>query len=84
MATSSTRTSTGHKAPTKKTIRRVNDLLVERYGARQPLVRDPLDGLVLIILSHATNNINCDRAFSSLKSTFPTWDRVLDADVSQV
>ena len=65
-------------------MRRVNELLVERYGARQPLKRDPLDGLILIILSQATNDINCERAFSSLKATFPTWNRVLEADVSQV
>jgi endonuclease-3 len=81
---SSPQTFSEHKAPSKKTIRRVNDLLIERYGARQPLVRDPLDGLVLIILSQATNDINCDRAFSSLKSTFPTWDEVLAADVEEV
>lgn len=88
MIQSSTRfpppTSTEHKPPAKRTIRRVNELLIERYGARQPLVRDPLDGLILIILSQATNDINCDRAFSSLKATFPTWDEVLAADVEEV
>lgn len=87
--TTSTRTPTEHKAiehkaPSQKTIRRVNELLVERYGARQPLARDPLDGLILIILSQATNDINCDRAFSSLKATFPTWEEVLAAPTAKV
>ena len=84
MPTSSTRTNAEHRAPTKKTIARVTDLLREEYGSRQPMKRDALDGLVLIILSQATNDINCDRAFSSLKATFPTWDEVLAADVTQV
>ena len=84
MPTSSTRTNAEHPSPSKKTIARVTDLLREEYGSRQPLKRDPLDGLVLIILSQATNDINCDRAFSSLKATFPTWDEVLQADVTQV
>ncbi len=56
----------------------------DAYGSRQPLIRDPLDGLILIILSQATNDINCDRAFSSLKSTFPNWDEVLAAPVGKI
>ena len=70
--------------PTKRTIRRVHELLRERYGSRQPTPRDPLDGLVLIILSQATNDINCDRAFQSLKTQFPAWDKVLSATDEEV
>jgi endonuclease-3 len=77
-------TQAEHQPPSRRTIRRVNELLLERYGARQPAPRDPLDGLILIILSQATNDINCDRAFRSLKERFPTWDRVLDAPVEKV
>jgi endonuclease-3 len=70
--------------PHVRTIRRVNELLIALYGERQPEPRDPLDGLVLIILSQATNDYNCDRAFASLKSAFPTWDEVLAAPVEAV
>ena len=70
--------------PTRRAVRRVNDILVQRYGHREPEIRDPLDGLVLIILSQATNDYNCDRAFSSLKAAFPTWEEVLTAPVGQV
>jgi endonuclease-3 len=73
-----------NKPPTPRAIRAINATLVELYGARQPTPRDPLDGLVLIILSQATNDINCDRAFSSLKNRFPTWDKVLLASDSEV
>ena len=65
-------------------IRRINTILIDKYGERQPEVRDPLDGLILIILSQATNDYNCDRAFSSLKEAFPTWEEVLDAPLEAV
>jgi len=34
---------------------------------------DPLDGLVLTLLSQNTNDSNRDRAFVSLKARFPSW-----------
>ncbi|MDF2439595.1 MAG: endonuclease [Abditibacteriota bacterium] len=70
--------------PTKRTIRRIHELLRGIYGSRQPTPRDALDGLILIVLSQATNDINCDRAFQSLKKQFPTWDDVLDATDEEV
>ncbi len=72
------------KAPSKANIRRVHELLKEHYGSRKVSKRDPLDGLVLIILSQATNDINCDRAFTSLKIKFPTWDEVRKAPVEEI
>ena len=65
-------------------MRRVNAKLVEVYGSRAPKARDPLDGLVLIILSQATSDVNCGRAFDSLKEKFPTWQNVLAAPVEKV
>lgn len=35
-----------------------------------------LDGLVSIILSQNTSDANSQRAFTSLKSAFPTWQEV--------
>ena len=72
------------KPPTKPSIRRVHELLVQLYGTRTPVVRDPLDGLILIILSQATNDINCDRAFNALKSRYPTWEEVAAAPVEEI
>ena len=65
-------------------VRRVNALLIENYGNREPHARDPLDGLILIILSQATSDVNCDRAFSGLKSAFPDWKSALDAPVEKI
>ncbi|KAK9054506.1 hypothetical protein SSX86_025584 [Deinandra increscens subsp. villosa] len=39
-----------------------------------------LDGLVSTILSQNTTDANSQRAFSSLKSAFPTWEDVFAAD----
>ncbi|HDQ92733.1 MAG TPA: endonuclease III, partial [Synergistetes bacterium] len=36
---------------------------------------EPLDGLVLTILSQNTNDNNRDRAFKSLKARFPSWEK---------
>ncbi|HVF09395.1 MAG TPA: hypothetical protein VNA16_01255 [Abditibacteriaceae bacterium] len=68
----------------KRSIRRVHELLIHEYGTRTPLVRDPLDGLILIILSQATNDINSDRAFRTLQERFPTWEAVLAAPLEAV
>jgi endonuclease III len=51
--------------------------LKEHYGSRKVTKRDPLDGLVLIILSQATN-------FTLLKTKFPTWKAVLNAPVKEI
>ena len=35
-----------------------------------------LDGLVSVVLSQNTTDVNSQRAFTSLKSAFPTWEDV--------
>lgn len=62
----------------------MHELLLERYGEKIARKRDPLDGMIIIMLSQATNDLNCDRAFTSLKGTFPTWDEVLRAPVEKI
>lgn len=37
---------------------------------------DPLDGLMLTVLSQNTNDNNRDRAFQELKSLYPSWEKV--------
>ncbi|MBV9866763.1 MAG: hypothetical protein JO316_15520 [Abitibacteriaceae bacterium] len=76
--------ATAFKPPTARAIHKVNQLLIEHYGTRTVETRDPLDGLILIILSQATNDLNCDRAFRSLKEKFPTWDAVLAAPAQEI
>jgi len=70
--------------PSARTFRRVNEILLEEYGHVDPTPRDPLDGLIVVILSQATNDLNCDRAFRNLKVLFPTWEKVLLAEVKDI
>jgi endonuclease III len=49
---------------------------------RNPL--PPLDELISTILSQNTNDINRDRAFEALRSRFPTWEAVRDAEEQAV
>lgn len=48
----------------------------------QPI--DPLDELINTILSQNTNDLNRDRAYRALRSTFPTWAAVRDAPTKAV
>lgn len=54
--------------------------LRERFGVPPPpQQRPPLDELILTILSQNTNDRNRDRAYTSLRDRYPTWDRILDS-----
>jgi endonuclease-3 len=84
MKTSDSKSPANLSPPARRTIRRVDELLIQEYGKRTPLVRDPLDGLILIILSQATNDLNSDRAFRILQERFRSWEAVLNAPVDAV
>lgn len=45
---------------------------------------DPLDVLIQTILSQSTTNVNSHRAFESLKSRFPSWERARRARVASI
>lgn len=67
-------------SPKGGSLSRVLDVLEELWGQEEePRVTDfsdPLDGLMLTVLSQNTNDNNRDRAFDRLKSLYPTWDQV--------
>lgn len=44
----------------------------------------PLDNLMLTLLSQNTNDVNRDKAYHTLRSRFPTWNDVMEADVKDV
>ena len=45
---------------------------------------EPLGALVATILSQHTSDTNSERAFDTLRRTFPTWDAVRTADTSAI
>ncbi|MDF1541014.1 MAG: endonuclease III [Candidatus Thorarchaeota archaeon] len=54
----------------KRLINNYGDKIVERRF-------EPIDELVLTILSQNTNDVNMFRAYENLKKTYPTWEEVL-------
>lgn len=66
-------------------IERIYTRLVEMYGIPpwEP-TGDPLGELVATILSQHTSDLNSERAYGSLRTTFPTWEQVRDAPVAAV
>ena len=69
-------------------ILRILDLLEQEYHneARPPELghAEPLDGLILTVLSQNTNDKNRDAAFTSLKAAFPSWQDVIDAGAERL
>ena len=64
---------------------RVNERLDACYGPRERYsVRDPLDELILTILSQNTSDRNSGRAWRSLQTRYRTWDDVLAADTREL
>lgn len=63
----------------------VHETLLQYYGHpewRSPL--PPLDELISTVLSQNTNDTNRDRAYNALRSRFPTWEAVRDANQGNV
>ena len=65
---------------TPRRVRAITRRLERRFGElNPPRATDPLDELILTVLSQHTSDLNADRAFTSLRAAFPTWDRVVAA-----
>jgi endonuclease-3 len=72
--------ATDLRATSNATPRRVRMILTrlqKRYGELVPRrATDPLDELILTVLSQHTSDLNAERAFAELRATFPTWSQV--------
>jgi endonuclease-3 len=61
-------------------IRAIVARLAKRFGDLEaPRAIDPLDELILTVLSQHTSDLNAERAFGDLRDAFPTWDAVVAA-----
>lgn len=73
------------RTATPRRVRAILARLQERYGElAPPRAVDPLDELILTVLSQHTSDVNADRAFTSLRAAFPDWERVAEAPTSAV
>ena len=65
---------------TPRRVRAILRRLERRFGPLSPpRASAPLDELILTVLSQHTSDVNADRAFTSLRTAFPTWDQVAAA-----
>jgi endonuclease-3 len=58
--------------------------LEAHYGEPVKKRRDPLDELVLTILSQSTSDTNRDRAWAALRRSFDDWEAVRDAEAARL
>jgi endonuclease-3 len=66
-------------------MRTVLGRLRRRFGDLLPPRRsDPLEELVLTVLSQHTSDVNAERSFRSLRVAFPTWEAVVRARAGRV
>jgi endonuclease-3 len=69
----------------RRRVRALHRRLERHFGELLPPRRsDPLEELVLTVLSQHTSDLNADRAFASLRTAFPTWGEVVRADPASV
>ena len=70
---------------TPRRVRAILYRLQKRWGPMEPSRRvDPLEELILTVLSQHTSDLNAERAFAQLRVAFPTWQQVVDARTGEV
>jgi endonuclease-3 len=73
------------RPPTRRRVTAIRDRLREVYGV--PIMaphEQPLDELILTVLSQSTNDRNRDVAYERLRERFPSWAAVLHAPNDEV
>lgn len=66
-------------------VKTILSALVATYGDRSWQKRlEPVDELVLTILSQNTSDINSRRAFQSLRESFAGWDKAASAEPARI
>lgn len=65
-------------------IRAITRRLAEVQPPSRKVRRDPLDELILTILSQSTSDANCYRGWESLRTRYPDWDAALAAPDGEV
>ncbi len=72
-------THPGSRQNDEERIRAITTRLAEVQPASRKVRRDPLDELVLTILSQSTSDANCYRGWEALRARYPDWDAVFAA-----
>jgi len=71
--------------PNRRRVRTIERRLRKRFGPLEPPRRtDPLEELILTVLSQHTSDLNAGRAFEALRDAFPMWEDVVRAEPERV
>jgi endonuclease-3 len=69
----------------RRRVRTILRRLQTRFGElRPPRAVDPLDELILTVLSQHTSDLNAERAFGSMRAAYPTWASVAAAPEAEL
>jgi endonuclease-3 len=69
----------------RRRVRAIHRRLERRFGPlAPPRSSDPLEELILTVLSQHTSDVNASRAFDELRRRFPDWSDVVQARTSAV
>ena len=69
----------------RRRVRAIHRRLERSFGPlAPPRSSDPLEELILTVLSQHTSDVNAARAFDELRRRFPGWDGVVHAPTAQV
>ncbi|MGH2724316.1 MAG: endonuclease III domain-containing protein [Actinomycetota bacterium] len=72
-------------APDAATVREVHRRLRRRHGPLgAPRRLDPLEELIVTILSQNTSDVNRDRAYAAMRRRYPTWEALAEAPVTDL
>jgi endonuclease III len=68
------------RPPPQKSVREIHRRLERAFGPLDPPRRlEPLEELVVTVLSQNTSDVNRDRAYSALRTRYPSWERLAAA-----
>jgi endonuclease-3 len=68
----------------RRRVRALNRRLEQVYGPPAKERLDPLDELMLTILSQSTSDTNRDRGYAQLRARFPKWEDVRTAPRAEI
>jgi endonuclease III len=76
---------TGLPNATPRRLRAIRARLEKRFGPLEvPRSTDPLDELILTVLSQHTSDLNSERSFAALRAAYPSWTDVAAASADAV
>lgn len=68
--------------PDEARVREIHSRLKKAHGPLRPPRRlDPLEELILTVLSQNTSDVNRDRAYEAMRARYPTWEALAEARV---